>query len=79
MVPYLDFYRDFDSVIDNPNLTIQSGEFDLFSQLRQIEHCLFLGMTDKAETIANSLVTNKNIPKNYYEYRDTELKRIFQI
>ena len=78
MVPYLDFYYDFENVIDNPRLTIPSGEIDIFSQLRQIEHCLFLGMSEKAETIANSLINNKSIPENYYEYRDMELKRIFQ-
>jgi len=63
MVPYLDFYCDFEKVIDNPRLTIPGGEIDIFSQLRQIEHCLFLGMSEKAETIANSLINNKQFPK----------------
>ncbi len=79
ILPSLDFYKDFETVIANPNPTIPSGEFDLFAYIRQVEHSLFLRHTEQAKAMAESLLNNPNIPESYYDYRDTELTRIFKI
>jgi len=78
ILPSLDFYRDLTTVIDNPNLSLQGGEFDLQSNLRQIEHCLFLKDFEKARKLADSLKSDSSMPKSYFAYRDSELIRIFK-
>jgi len=78
ILPSLNFYKDFTTVINNPNLSIQTGEFDLQSHLRQIEHCLFLGDLTKARNLADSLQSDPTIPESYFAYRDSELIRIFK-
>ncbi len=78
ILPHLNYFKDFEAVIDNPSLTIVSGEFDLAAHLRQIEHCLFLGDGQKARKLAASLAKDTTMPASYYGHRDAELIRIFK-
>jgi hypothetical protein len=78
VLPYFDFYKDFEAVIDNPRETIETGEFDLASHLRQIEHCLFIGEFEKSKRLADALRNNIAMPESYHSYRDAELIRIFK-
>lgn len=78
ILPHLDFYRDLETVIDNPSLTIVSGEFDLAAHIRQIEHCLFLEDIVKAKKLADALRNNIVMPESWHAYRDTELARILK-
>jgi hypothetical protein len=77
ILPHLDYYSDLNTVIENPNPTIQSGEFDLFAHLRQIDHCLFLGNYERAKSKTDALLNQSTMPESYYAYRDSELMRIF--
>ena len=78
ILPQLDFYKDLETVINNPNKTISSGEFDLASHLRQIEHCLFLGNAEKGKSLADALYDDSTIPGSYHDYIRVELARIFK-
>ena len=78
ILPHLDFYKDLETVINNPNKTISSGEFDLASHLRQIEHCLFLGNAEKGKSLADALYDDSTIPESYHDYMRGELARIFK-
>jgi hypothetical protein len=78
IIPNFDFYTTFDKIIDNPKEDVIDGNYNMFPIFRQIEHCLFLGNEEKAIQISKSLFDNPKYPKEYNEYRDKELKRIFK-
>lgn len=76
IIPYLNQFDSFEKIILNPNKYYEDGQFDLFSNLRQIEHCLFLGNLELARKIRHKL--SSEIPRDYETYFQNEIKRIFK-